>query len=184
MTPGSSSRPPEWIAKALALWKQGLSQTQIGAELSVTKNVIAGICHRHNFPPRPKPEGETAKSGPVKGGRSHKKSARPPAASIAPALISAPVAAAEPTPAAAPKIAFKPRAKAACCWPMWGHHERPTQIFCDEDALATGPYCQEHHSIAYRPAERVAALLSVGPLNVSATAWQALNARAARWGAG
>lgn len=45
----------EFIASALALWRGGFSATSIGDKLGVSKNVIIGIAHRNNFPPRPSP---------------------------------------------------------------------------------------------------------------------------------
>jgi len=44
-----------FILKARRLWFDGMSASQIGDELGVTKNVIVGIAARNDFPPRPSP---------------------------------------------------------------------------------------------------------------------------------
>ena len=49
-------RPPEFIKAARELWAVGLSTSQIGKRLGVSKNVIVGVSHRNpGFPPRPSP---------------------------------------------------------------------------------------------------------------------------------
>lgn len=48
-------RTTETVRKARNLWDSGLSAQKIGIELGVSKNVVIGIAHRNNFPPRPSP---------------------------------------------------------------------------------------------------------------------------------
>lgn len=43
------------IAFARELWDAGLSINRIGNQMGVTRNVIVGIAHRNEFPPRPSP---------------------------------------------------------------------------------------------------------------------------------
>ena len=45
-------RSAEFLASARAFWDKGYSMTSIGMELGVSKNVIAGIAHRNDFPAR------------------------------------------------------------------------------------------------------------------------------------
>lgn len=44
-------------------------------------------------------------------------------------------------------LVFLPRPPRACCWPMWGHKEAPTHVYCDAPTDRT--YCEEHCAIAY-----------------------------------
>lgn len=48
-----------------------------------------------------------------------------------------------------PVTVFKPRPPGACCWPLWGHNERPTHWYCDGPSLLGLAYCPEHASVAY-----------------------------------
>lgn len=45
----------ETIACARELWAMGLSTSEIGRAMGVTKNVIVGLAHRNQFAPRPSP---------------------------------------------------------------------------------------------------------------------------------
>lgn len=45
----------EFIAQARSLWDEGHSTSEIGRRMNVTKNVIVGVAHRNDFPPRPSP---------------------------------------------------------------------------------------------------------------------------------
>lgn len=54
-------RPPEFIAEARALRDHGMSFSQIGRALGVSKNVIIGISHRNNWPTGPSPIGIPAR---------------------------------------------------------------------------------------------------------------------------
>lgn len=51
----------ERLAKLRALWDEGLSISQIGEELGVTRNAIAGKAHRMNLPKRSSPIAKSAK---------------------------------------------------------------------------------------------------------------------------
>jgi len=50
--------PPKTIARARQLWGRGLSMTEIGKAMGVSKNIVAGLSHRNGFPERPSPIGE------------------------------------------------------------------------------------------------------------------------------
>jgi len=182
--------PPERIKKALEFWNQGLTQSEIGDKMGVTKNVIAGISRRANFPLRGNPGGHHAHLGPqterlpeksravrdrdAEARRRMERRAMPPP----PPVVIAPPPAPEPAPQPTIDI-FKPRASTACCWPI-GEPGTKSFRFCDDTAISGKPYCQKHHAIAYVPAKTVGALLMGGPTNPSETAWQALQARAKR----
>lgn len=44
-----------FIGQARSLWDEGHSTSEIGRRMNVTKNVIVGVAHRNDFPPRPSP---------------------------------------------------------------------------------------------------------------------------------
>jgi len=46
-------------------------------------------------------------------------------------------------------VVFKPRPPGACCWPLWGHNDKPTHRYCDGPSLVGMTYCPEHASVAY-----------------------------------
>lgn len=52
-TPVPRSAP--FVSAALLFWHDGLSASEIGRHLGVTKNVIIGVAHRNDFPERPSP---------------------------------------------------------------------------------------------------------------------------------
>ena len=52
---GRDPWPFEFIEAARSLWAQGLTSSEIGRRLKVTKNVVIGIARRNNFPDRPSP---------------------------------------------------------------------------------------------------------------------------------
>jgi hypothetical protein len=45
----------QFIEAARSLWREGLTASEIGSRLGVTKGVIIGIAHRNRFPARPSP---------------------------------------------------------------------------------------------------------------------------------
>lgn len=53
---------PASIAGVRTYWDAGLTLTQIGRKIGVTRNVVAGIVHRNKFTPRPSPIRRTASS--------------------------------------------------------------------------------------------------------------------------
>jgi len=46
---------PDFITLARRLWDDGHSASEVARRMRVTKNVVIGIAHRNNFPPRPSP---------------------------------------------------------------------------------------------------------------------------------
>lgn len=58
-----------------------------------------------------------------------------------------------PAAPVAPAPAGLPRGGRTCCWPMWGHRERPTHRYCEEPTDPTRgltePYCAEHRAQAW-----------------------------------
>lgn len=88
---------PDFIARARALWDEGLSTLEIGRRLGVTKNALIGKAHRLEWPGRPSPIRRT--------GTASARPARAPLATL-PALASDPIPTALPTaPAVLPRTA-------------------------------------------------------------------------------
>ena len=52
---GNLRRSPEFIESARSLWDLGLSASEIGWKLGVSKGVIMGVAHRNAFPARRPP---------------------------------------------------------------------------------------------------------------------------------
>ncbi len=149
------------------LWGEGLSASQIAAELGggMTRNAVLGKSHRLGLvrntsagisPPRPR------KESPAPG--------KPPAAE--PPMRHAPkpvISTAGPLPSGQPRAAslsvdgaspvregrtIMELREGMCRWPM-GDPTRPEFRYCGAPTLAALPYCSHHAQIAYVPtAER------------------------------
>ncbi|MHB1310517.1 MAG: GcrA family cell cycle regulator [Gemmatimonadaceae bacterium] len=61
MNTGRPDWPPERIAELRRLWDTGLTATQIGCRLGLSKNAVIGRAHRLHLPPRPSPLGRGGK---------------------------------------------------------------------------------------------------------------------------
>lgn len=117
---------------ARTLWhdRKDLSIPDIARLLGVTVDVLRGKAFRMHWPAR-----GFAKSYRI---ASTKTIVAPPADALP--FMMAPASSA---------IVFKPRPPRACCFPLWGHNERPTHRYCDGMAVAGRAYCSEHAAIAY-----------------------------------
>ena len=117
---------------ARTLWhdRKDLSIPDIARLLGVTVDVLRGKAFRMHWPAR-----GFAKSYRI----ASTKTIVAPAADAIPFMM-APASSA---------IVFKPRPPRACCFPLWGHHERPTHRYCDGMAVAGRAYCGTHAAIAY-----------------------------------
>ena len=116
----------ERVDAVTRLWNEGLTTTEIGRLVGMSKNAVVGKAHRLRLPPRPSPirQGQRTRSAP--------KPAAPKSA--------------KPRPAPHPAVG-----NAACKWPI-GHPDQPGFHFCGERGLLGKPYCQEHYERAYVPA--------------------------------
>lgn len=149
-------------ARLRALWAEGHSTAEIGRRMGLTKNAVVGRVHRLKLPPRPSPMlsrgGDTARHVPTRGAAELAKAvARATAASGIPARAPCAGPAGVASPAELPPAALvAPRPEAlsvqprgGCCWPMWGHKQRPTHEYCGRPRSfrADGvprPYCAAH----------------------------------------
>ena len=148
----------ERVALLTKLWSDGLSASQVAAELGgVTRNAVIGKIHRLGLSGRDKP---AAKSG------ARQKRATPTNNYSRPnrtgAKITKPdsnltiVAKAEPLPSenlvAPASLCLKlvQLSETTCKWPM-GDPQAADFSFCGHQIKADTPYCDYHCKLAYQP---------------------------------
>jgi GcrA cell cycle regulator len=152
----AGGRKMEWneetIEKLRALWAEGHSTAEIGRRMGVSKNAVVGKAHRLNLPPRPSP---------IRRGGERTPRRRLPRRVTGPTLPAL-NAALPPMPTDMPRPAMerqapvlravcmpRPGARVTpCCWPI-GEPGTRSFRFCDVDAIAGKPYCEDHASLAY-----------------------------------
>jgi GcrA cell cycle regulator len=146
------------------LWSDGLSASQIAAELGgVTRNAVIGKVHRLGLSGRAK--------APVSSAPRVRKAAPAPRPQMRP--MSAPqvrgnvALAAQPMNEAYLQVQLQPREdvvvpmsrrvqimelrESMCKWPL-GDPMQPEFVFCGADCNFGTPYCTHHSAIAYQPA--------------------------------
>ena len=114
----------ERLEKLRKLWDKGLSISQIGEQLGVTRNAVAGKAHRLKLPKRQSPIAKTS-------------------AKKAPKIV-------ESTKELPLRLALRQIkwSRSKCVWP----HGDPKKVefgFCSEPVLPGKPYCPEHCDLAY-----------------------------------
>lgn len=130
---------PEKIAELSRLWSEGLTTSEIGKRLGISKNAVVGKAHRMRLAARPSPI---------------KRLARPAVPRPAPARAVTPAAAAPPSAQVSPpRSTGQPKrvvelSAHGCRWPI-GHPGEPGFHFCSERAVVGKPYCAEHAAMAY-----------------------------------
>ena len=127
MTQETNSWTDERLEKLRVLWAEGLSISQIGQEMGVTRNAIAGKAHRLGLPKRQSPIS---------------KSAAKPAA-----IEDAPI---EPTRELPLRLALRniQWSRSKCMWPT-GDPKTVKFSFCGEAIQPGKPYCNDHCILAY-----------------------------------
>lgn len=148
----------ERVTTLKKLWLDGLSASQIAKQLGgVTRNAVIGKVHRLGL------SGRAAPSQPARPAFKAPRPARPVAA--APAAprrmvaepVSAPVATA-PLPTPIHRIEEPGSATVLtlgahmCKWPI-GDPSLDNFTFCGRRSEENGPYCHEHATVAYQPAQ-------------------------------
>jgi GcrA cell cycle regulator len=147
----------EWnddtIARLRTLWAEGLSTAEIGRRMGVSKNAVVGKAHRLNLAARPSPIRRDGEKAPRRRQprRAHGATLPALAAAVAPLPVmeaprlverpALPVLRAVPAPRPGGRVT-------PCCWPI-GEPGTRSFHFCDVDAIAGKPYCEEHASKAY-----------------------------------
>lgn len=142
-------------------WAEGHSTAEIGRLIGKSKNAVVGKAHRLSLPSRPSPIKKSAVAPkPVEQPKASETVVDP----LTVEVQAASVVEASPKPEAkstevpialqrAP-LQMKTRAKDPLCqWP-YGHPDDPDFRFCLREAAPGKPYCAEHCSIAYIPANR------------------------------
>ena len=109
------------------LWKEGLSISQIGEKLGVTRNAVAGKAHRLGLPKRQSP---ISASGSVARTKSKKTEE---------------ITSDLPLRLALRKINWS---RSKCVWPS-GDPKTTDFSFCGEPIEPGKPYCYEHCVLAY-----------------------------------
>lgn len=157
----------ERINELTRLWQQGLSASEIGKRLGVSKNSIVGKAHRLNLPSRPSPirqgeEGEVVngsaepqrgasrKSTAKSNGNGESKSSKAASSGNGKANGSAKKsnAASGGNPASVRAQVEARGGRSGCLWPI-GDPNDPDFHFCGASAAPGKPYCPEHAARAY-----------------------------------
>ena len=128
MTDSANAWTEERLAQLRKLWDEGLSISQIGDALGVSRNAIAGKAHRIGLPKRPSPISKTAKET--------KKPAKPK-----------PAAEPENLPLRLELRKLK-WSRSKCCWPS-GDPKLSGFTFCGDAVVPGKPYCLKHCEEAY-----------------------------------
>jgi GcrA cell cycle regulator len=115
----------ERLEELKKLWAQGLSISQIGEALGVSRNAIAGKAHRMGLPKRPspisKPKAEKPKVEPVVEEQD------------LPLRL---------------KLRQLVWSRSKCCWPT-GDPKKNGFVFCGDTVVPGKPYCLPHCKEAY-----------------------------------
>ncbi len=114
----------ERLEKLIKLWDKGLSISQIGEELGVTRNAVAGKAHRLKLPKRQSPIAKTS-------------------AKKAPKKVETSVEL--PLRLALRQIKWS---RSKCVWPH-GDPKKTDFGFCSEPIMPGKPYCAKHCDLAY-----------------------------------
>jgi GcrA cell cycle regulator len=148
----------EWnddqIVRLRSLWDEGLSTSEIGRRLGISKNAVVGKAHRILLPSRPSPIRRDGPSRPRPSGprRVIGPTLPPLSASPLPELVRT----LEPPPLPVVAVPTLVRTTAAprsgrshaCCWPL-GEPGTASFHFCDAETMPGKPYCMEHVQVAY-----------------------------------
>ena len=113
------------IEKLKELWAQGLSISQIGESLGVSRNAIAGKAHRMGLPKRPSPISRTKVEKP--------KVVMPEDAENLPLRL---------------ELRQLEWSRSKCCWPT-GDPKKNGFVFCGDPIVPGKPYCLTHCQEAY-----------------------------------
>lgn len=152
----------ERVAQLTKLWADGLSASQIAAELGgVTRNAVIGKVHRLGLSGRAKSSNQSAASRPKRQPRVNGYSARTPrtgqralnslsikinaASEAARAMAEADLEAPKPL-----KLALTDLTEKTCKWPI-GDPATEEFHFCGHGVGESGPYCRYHAKLAYQP---------------------------------
>lgn len=154
---------PTWtetkIARLRELSMEGVSTSEIGRRLGVSKNAVVGKRHRLGLPARPSPIMRDGRPRPTRVPLVRSQTPLPAlrclqqrAQTCTPAAPDRPMVLQAPAPALPPAVSptpYQPRRKSQPCgWPI-GEPRTPGFRFCDAKLVSGKPYCAEHMQLAY-----------------------------------
>ena len=159
----------ERVARLAKLWAEGLSASQIAADLGgVTRNAVIGKVHRLGLSGRAKPAGKSNAASRRKpaarpasggaGGRSHSRT-RQTTRTVGNTVIKVDFeeeVAFEPKPVedlVAPvsrQLGLLQLTESTCKWPS-GDPTMPGFSFCGHQTNDDKPYCEYHNKVAFQP---------------------------------
>ncbi len=153
----------ERVARLTKLWTDGLSASQVAADLGgVTRNAVIGKVHRLGLSGRAKqpskaggrPKRTTRTSSYTRVNRTTNKTAKTGSTQTT-RPIAQPSAAVADIKAPDPKrIKLVQLTETTCKWPI-GDPQEADFCFCGHDIKTDTPYCEFHCNLAYQPiAER------------------------------
>ena len=134
--------PAPTVERLTKLWADGMSQSEIGVQLGVSKSAIGGKIHRLDLPRRPNPAGtgrSHQKKRPPGAGRDHHGAADDPDAKPMRAEDRRPPEAPTERPGVDLPRLF-PRLS-ECAWPM--NNGKPWRS-CGDPVVPGKPYCAKH----------------------------------------
>ncbi len=148
------------VARLSKLWAEGLSASQIAADLGgVTRNAVIGKVHRLGLSGRAKSASSTVRKRRAQTS-GYKRTRRPAARTSGANALKLDVDA---------EIRFRPKpiedvvipiskklellqlTEETCKWPT-GDPQRPDFSFCGHTSRETTPYCEYHSKLAFQPA--------------------------------
>ena len=159
----------ERVERLKKLWSDGLSASQIAAELGggVTRNAVIGKVHRLGLSgrgkptgtgtPRPRKAAPRTPSAPTTFDQLRRRTATALAPARAPLADAEAEVAYRPLPVEEVVIPMSERVTimelrdSMCRWPL-GDPSTPEFRFCGARAGTAGPYCGYHAQLAYQPA--------------------------------
>ena len=123
---------PERISTLMVLWGEGVSTSEIGRRLGVTKNAVVGKVHRLGLPKR---------NSPIKAEKAEAPS---------PTVVATAVHLARPAPArpSAETVQMDGLRPGMCRWPE-GEPGTENFHFCGQPIVPEKPYCAYHCERAY-----------------------------------
>lgn len=145
----------EQIARLRLLWDEGMSTSEIGRRLGISKNAVVGKAHRLSLPSRPSPIRRDGPSRPRPSGPRRVTGptlpplSAPSATELVRTIDAGPALPAVPLPSLVRTAAAPRQGRShACCWPL-GEPGTRSFRFCDADTMPGKPYCMEHAQVAY-----------------------------------
>ena len=138
----------ERIETLTALWEEGLSASEIGKALGVSKNAVVGKAHRLKLAARPSP---IKRDGESKRRRRNAALARARMAeSVQTPTMVPEVEADDSVMPIAPMLERKAaqESRNLCLWPIGDPSDKDFH-FCGEPAAPGKPYCSKHCAVAY-----------------------------------